>query len=85
MIVVTSRASGTRVELHCCLCRQRLGLTQAWMAFPADADGAESKWVHEACVQGCLRRLFDQSHAVLMRADMALAHLALALNCTTDE
>jgi hypothetical protein len=84
MIVVTSRSSGTRVELCCCLCFRRLGLTSAWMAFPADADGAESKWVHEACVRGRLRQLFDQSHAVLMRADMALAHLALSLNYTDE-
>jgi hypothetical protein len=84
MIVVTSRSSGTRVELVCCLCRRRLGLTQAWMAFPADAEEQESKWVHEACVRGGVRRLFDQSRAVLMRADMALAHLALSLNYTDE-
>lgn len=84
MIVVTSRSSGTRVELVCCLCRRRLGLTQAWMCFPVDCEQQESKWVHEVCVKGELRRLFDQSRAVLMRADAALSHLAMSLNYSDE-
>ena len=85
MIVVTSNSSRTHVELWYCLCRHRLGLTQAWMAFPVDAAGQESKWVHEVCVKGEVRRLFHQSRAVMMCADAALSHLAASLRYTTDE
>jgi hypothetical protein len=85
MVVVTSHTSGTRVELWCCLCRRRLDLTQAWMAFPVDAEGHEGKWVHNRCAAGRLHELFGKNRAVLMRADAALSHLATSLNYTTDE
>ena len=85
MIVVTSNSSGTRVELWCCLCRQRLGLTQAWMAFPVDAAGQEGKWVHQECIKGMMRTLVGQNRLTMMRADAALSHLADSLHYTTDE
>ena len=85
MIVVTSNTSGTRVELWCWLCRERLPLSAAWMAFPVDADGQEGKWVHERCAAGQLRVMFGMPRAVMMRADMALSHLAGSLGYTTEE
>lgn len=84
MMVVTSNSSGTRVELWCCLCRCRLGLNQAWMCFPADCEGHEGRWVHEACVRGEIRRLFGESRAVMMRGAAALSHLAASLNFSDE-
>ena len=85
MIVVTSVSSGTRVELWCCICRERLPLPQAWFAFPADAQGQEGKWLHKDCAKGEVRRLFAENRAVMMRGDMALSHLALSLHYTDEE
>jgi hypothetical protein len=39
MIIVTSRPWRARVELICGLCRRGLTLTEAWLAFPAKAEG----------------------------------------------
>ena len=82
MIVVTSHTSGTRVELWCHVCKQRLPLGQAWLCFPADAEGIEGRWVHQPCAAGQVRVMFGTTRAVFMRGDAALSHLALSLNYT---
>jgi hypothetical protein len=82
MIVVTSRTSGTRIELVCCICRERLALASSWLAFPADAEGQEGKFVHGACARGSVQALLGTKKATFMRADMALSHLATSLSDT---
>jgi hypothetical protein len=83
MIVVTSRPSGTRIDLVCCYCHRSLTWAEAWLAFPADADGVEGKWVHGNCASGRLRDLFGTRRTVLMRGDAAFSRLATSLMVKT--
>jgi hypothetical protein len=79
MMVITSNVSGTRVELWCTVCRQRLTLGQAWLAFPTNGDQAEGKWIHRDCLNGQVEAVFGVPTITMMRGDAALSHLAVSL------
>ena len=84
-MTVTSKASGTIIELRCCLCYERLALSQSWFAFPPDCDAEEGKWLHRRCCDGRIQDLWGNARIVMMRGDMALSHLTTSLKFTTDE
>jgi hypothetical protein len=79
MVLVRSHEEGTYINLCCVLCRQPLTLHETWLAFPADANGAEGKWIHRTCSNGRIVELFGQPRATMMRGRDALRSMAARL------
>lgn len=75
-MVITSRREGLRVQLLCCVCRERLTSTTAWLVFPTDGERAEGRWVHRGCLNGRVATLFGAASCTLLRGSDALVHLA---------
>jgi hypothetical protein len=83
MFVVTSRASGTRVELWCSVCFEPMA-DDVVLVFPSDGEHVEGHWVHQACVDGRIRTLLGTKRVTMMKGWAALDHLATAVRAQAN-
>jgi hypothetical protein len=72
MFVIRWRGLG-EVEPHllCAVCRQSMGLTEAWLGFSPPTSAAPQspgQWVHKACASGRARSFFDTTRVTLWHA-----------------
>jgi hypothetical protein len=78
MFIVTSRSSGTRIELWCSVCFGQLA-DDVVLVFPSDGERVEGHWMHKNCVDGRIRTLLGTKHVTMMTGWAALSHLATAI------
>jgi hypothetical protein len=84
MFIVTSRASGTTIQIVCAVCFMSLLQGRAVLAFPANAAGAEGHWCHRECIDGKFKILFGTNHIVMCEATAALSHLTTAVRAQAN-
>jgi hypothetical protein len=83
MFVVSSRVSGTEVELWCSMCFRPLAHDMV-LVFPSDGVNVEGHWMHKACVDGRIRMLLGTKRVTMMTGWAALSHLATTLRSQSN-
>jgi hypothetical protein len=78
--VIQIRRHGDAVvpTMVCCVCKQALPISAAWMAFPALEPGrasADGKFVHRACADGNGVALLQSQKFMLWRGASLLERL----------